>query len=165
VDPGCSFRILIFIYPGSQQRQQKSSHKYHKLVIICFKNWYRKKIWANLQRIIGFRSGIRNPGSDIRYLGSGKNLIRIHASKNAPDPRYRIWIRNTLWKILWRKYYKKSSIADPNPDQHVSGPPGSGSTSQRYGSGSFYKCAKIVRKTLISTILWLFFTFYLWKMM
>jgi hypothetical protein len=49
---------------------------------------------------------------------------------------------------------------DPNPDldllnPHVFGPPGSGSTSQRYGSGSgsFYHQAKIVRKTLIPTVL------------
>jgi hypothetical protein len=45
----------------------------------------------------------------------------------------------------------QSSVADPNP--HVFKPPGSGSTSQRYGSGSFYHHAKIVRKTLIPTIL------------
>jgi hypothetical protein len=32
------------------------------------------------------------------------------------------------------------------------GLPGSGSISLRYGSGSFYNKAKIVRKTLISTI-------------
>ncbi len=42
-----------------------------------------------------------------------------------------------------------SSVVDPDP--HVFGPPGSGSTSQRYGSGSvsgsFYHHAKIVRKT------------------
>ncbi len=51
---------------------------------------------------------------------------------------------------------------DPNPDPpdpHVFGSLGSGSTSQRYGSGScsgsgsFYHRAKIVRKTLIPTIL------------
>ncbi len=70
----------------------------------------------------------------------------------------------------------QDSVADPdqNPDPdppvpHVFGPPGSGSISQRYGSGfgsgsgSFYHHAKIVRKTLILTILWLFLTFYLWK--
>ena len=55
-----------------------------------------------------------------------------------------------------------SSVADPepnpDPDPHVFGPPGSGSTSQMYGSGScsgsgsFYHRAKIVRKTLIPTI-------------
>jgi hypothetical protein len=40
-----------------------------------------------------------------------------------------------------------SSVADPDP--RVFGPPGSGSISQRYGSGSgsFYHYAKIVRKT------------------
>jgi hypothetical protein len=50
-----------------------------------------------------------------------------------------------------------NSVADPDldlPDPHVFGPPGSGSISQRYGSGSgsFYQ-AKIIRKTLISTVL------------
>jgi hypothetical protein len=55
---------------------------------------------------------------------------------------------------------------DPNPnpdppDPHVFGPPrsGSGSTSQRYGSGSFYHHAKIVRKILIPTIFFLLFIF------
>ncbi len=74
------------------------------------------------------------------------------------------------------------SVADPDsnpdpdpPDPHVFVPPGSGSgsTSRRYGSGScsgsgsgsFYHHAKIVRKTLILTILLLFLTFYLWKIM
>jgi hypothetical protein len=52
------------------------------------------------------------------------------------------------------------SVPDPDPpDPHVFGPPGSGSTSQRYGSGSFYHHAKIVRKTLIPTIFLLFFDF------
>jgi hypothetical protein len=41
------------------------------------------------------------------------------------------------------------SVADPDP--HVFVPPGSGSISQRYGS--FYHSAKMVRKTLISTVL------------
>jgi hypothetical protein len=49
------------------------------------------------------------------------------------------------------------SVPDPDPpDPHVFGPPGSGSTCQRYGSGSFYHHAKIVRKTLILYILGLF---------
>jgi hypothetical protein len=48
----------------------------------------------------------------------------------------------------------KSSVPDPDfPDPHVFGPPGSGSTSERSGSGSFYHHAKIVRKTLIPSIL------------
>ncbi len=60
-----------------------------------------------------------------------------------------------------------TSVTDPDPnpdlpDPHVFGPPGSGSgsISQRYGSGSFYLQAKIVRKKLdyfrFVTSFWLF---------
>ncbi len=52
----------------------------------------------------------------------------------------------------------RGSVADPNPDPpdpHVFGPPGSGSTSQMCGSGSFYHHAKMVRKTMIPNIFWL----------
>ncbi len=57
-----------------------------------------------------------------------------------------------------------SSVPEPHPDPpdpHVFGPPGSGSISQRYGSGSgsFYQQAKIIRKTLIPTVLWLLLDF------
>jgi hypothetical protein len=46
--------------------------------------------------------------------------------------------------------YALGSVADPDPPEpHVFGPP---------GSGSFYHHAKIVRKTLIPTILWLLCT-------
>ncbi len=49
-----------------------------------------------------------------------------------------------------------TSVTDPDP--YVFRPPGSelGSVSQMYGSrsGSFYHQAKIVRKTLILTVLW-----------
>ncbi len=65
--------------------------------------------------------------------------------------------------------HEKFSVADSNPDPpdpHVFGPPGSGSISQRYesgsGSGSFYYQARKVRKfrkTLIPTALWLLFDF------
>jgi hypothetical protein len=44
-----------------------------------------------------------------------------------------------------------SSVWDPDP--YVFEPPGSGSVSQRYGYGSFYHQAKIVRKTLIPAVL------------
>ncbi len=49
----------------------------------------------------------------------------------------------------------RSSVADPdpNPDPYVLRPPRSAPISQRYGSGSFYHQAKIVRKTLIHTVL------------
>ncbi len=43
------------------------------------------------------------------------------------------------------------------------GPPGSGSICQRYGSGSFYHQAKIVRKTLILTVLRLLCYFFYFK--
>jgi hypothetical protein len=41
---------------------------------------------------------------------------------------------------------EKCSVADPNPDPHVFGPPGS-------GSESFYHQARTVRKTFIPTAL------------
>jgi hypothetical protein len=66
---------------------------------------------------------------------------------------------HTQTHIQWpnpKKNMVCGSVADPDPnpvpDPHVFGPPGSGSISQRYGSGSFYQPAKIVRKTLIPTI-------------
>ncbi len=49
-----------------------------------------------------------------------------------------------------------------DPDPYVFGPPGSGfgtTISQKYGSGSFYRQAKIVRKTLIPTVLCLLYDF------
>jgi hypothetical protein len=56
------------------------------------------------------------------------------------------------------------SVADPDQsDPYVFEPPGSGSgsASQRYGSGSLYHQAKIVRKTFIPTVCYFFLTFYL----
>ena len=71
--------------------------------------------------------------------------------------------------LLWFKQRNigtvSISVADPDPqDPYVFLPPSS--ISQRYGSGSFYHQAKIVRKTLISSVFFNFLlTFYLWKMM
>ncbi len=87
------------------------------------------------------------------------------------------WLRNEkgldfLYLKMKKKYLPRSlgpglivhcsnADPDPNPDSdlpnpHVFGPPesGSGSISERYGSGSgsFHQPAKIVRKTLIPTI-------------
>ncbi len=68
----------------------------------------------------------------------------------APDPDPQHWLPDPGYK-------QKSSVADPDPpDPHVFGPP---------GSGSFYHQAKIVRKTLIPTALWLLFHFLSLKMM
>jgi hypothetical protein len=59
------------------------------------------------------------------------------------------------YKVLWIQP-QSTSVADLDP--RVFGPPGSGSLNQRCGSGSgsFYHLAKIVRKTLICTVLCLF---------
>ncbi len=53
-----------------------------------------------------------------------------------------------------------TSVPDP-PDPHFFRRPGNGSISQRYGSGSgyFYHQPKIVRKTLIPSVLWLLLVF------
>ncbi len=51
--------------------------------------------------------------------------------------------------------YVCGSVPNPDPpDPHVFEPSGSGSISQRYGSGSgsFYHQAKKIRKTLMSTV-------------
>jgi hypothetical protein len=62
---------------------------------------------------------------------------------------------SSFFETLENISYNSGSFAThhPNPDPHVSGPPGSGSISQRYGSGSgsLYHQAKILRKTLIPT--------------
>ncbi len=55
--------------------------------------------------------------------------------------------------------YTEGSVADPVPDPYVFGTSGYWSVSQKYGSGSFYHQAKIVRKTLIPNVLWLFSDF------
>jgi hypothetical protein len=71
-------------------------------------------------------------------------------------------------RLFLRLSQDKKTVLRIRIHPYVFEPPGSasGSISQRYGSGSFYHQAKIVRKTFIPTVLWFFFmTFYLWKMM
>ncbi len=68
------------------------------------------------------------------------------------------------WKPIMRPK-NDSSVADPDP--YVFRPPGSISPGSGYGSGSesgsgsgsLYHQAKIVRKTLIYTVLWLLYDF------
>jgi hypothetical protein len=60
---------------------------------------------------------------------------------------------------LMNRTFSYTSVADPDPpDPHVFGPPesGSGSISQRYGSGSLNKNGK---KNHVSTVLRLLFDF------
>ncbi len=68
-------------------------------------------------------------------------------------------------RVVTNYEYLEDSVGDPDP--YVFGPPGSvsGSVSHNYGSGygsssrSFNHQVKIKRKTLISSILWLFYDF------
>ncbi len=67
-----------------------------------------------------------------------------------------ILYKNGMFRGFSRFWCFESESGSGSTDPHIFGPPGSGSISQRYGSGSFFHHAKIVRKTLIPTILWLF---------
>jgi hypothetical protein len=97
-----------------------------------------------------------------QYFGSGSGIWYLFDPldpgwvKNPnPDPGSGMNIPDHIFESV-----ETTSVADPDPpDPHVFGPPGFGYTCQRYGSGSgsgsgsFYYHAKIVRKTLIPTIL------------
>jgi hypothetical protein len=93
---------------------------------------------------------LTNPACTTRTIGCAPI---IHFEKNAART---ISLPINLGSYFFRFF----RVADPDPpDPYVFGPPGSGSISQRYGSGfgfgsgSFYHHAKIVRKTLIPTIM------------
>jgi hypothetical protein len=76
------------------------SHKFHKIVNYFSFEVLNKKMWASFQRIITIYQkncqkalknmvlGSADPGSEIRDLGSGKNLFRIPdpGVKKAQDP-------------------------------------------------------------------------------
>jgi hypothetical protein len=109
-------------------------------------NWEQRR--AEVARISNlfytlFGSGmfIPDPESGFFYPGSGSlaNNLNIFKPKKELDPGYTTLVLH--------------SVADLYPDPYVFGPPGSRSISQRYGSESLYHQAKIVRKTLISTVL------------
>jgi hypothetical protein len=78
------------------------------------------------------------------------------STRSSPSRRPRP--ENSLTVLVTSFYFNHHYIFfNLQPDPQVFGPLGSGSTSQRYGSGSFYHQAKIVRKALISTVLLLSF--------
>jgi hypothetical protein len=62
------------------------------------------------------------------------------------------------WVLSFEKTGCKNKIHSDLSDQYVFGSPGSGSASQRYGSGSFYHQEKKIR-TLIPNVFWLLFDF------
>jgi hypothetical protein len=87
-------------------------------------------------------------------MGAWRNPETGAATKLGSEKFHRIYDRIDYYVVP----YAVSSVLDPDPnppDPNVFGPPGSGSISQRCGSGSgsFYHQAKIVRKTLILTVL------------
>jgi hypothetical protein len=78
--------------------------------------------------------------------------------KKVAQKTFNLKCKNVLLCETCPPYLLKRSVPDPDPDPtdpRVFWPSESGSTSQRYGSGSgsFYHHAKIIRKTLNSTIL------------
>jgi hypothetical protein len=101
---------------------------------------------------------INNSATNISRLGTFKGRqspAKSHAFHSLLEYQQSVHV-NILWSA--QNLAVECSVVDPDPDPpdpHVFGPlgSGSGSTSQRYGSGSFYHHAKIVRKTLIPTIL------------
>jgi hypothetical protein len=77
---------------------------------------------------------------------------------------WRVNLSDKILKIGMTKAMTKSSVADPDPqDPYFYGPPGSGSISHLYGSGSgsFYHQTKIVRKILILLFCDFFLTYVL----
>jgi hypothetical protein len=82
--------------------------------------------------------------------GLVRQPLRLLLLRPEDDHQDQVLRGNTIAEWL-----SPTSVPDPNPDPpdtHVFVPPGSGSTNQRYGSGSFCHQAKIVRKPLIPTV-------------
>ncbi len=122
---------------------------------------------------------------------SGSNKRALLVSQDRRHPCQSKWMKNrkrtkkfciTLSKLLFKSNLFKSNLIvlfrtrvlsgyespdSRNPDLYVFGPSGSRSVSKRYGTGSrfgiriLHHQAEIVRKPLVSTILWLLMTFYL----
>ncbi len=121
----------------------------------------------------------RAPSSCSPRPGRPSAIACRTASSPPPPPTWRAAASSnpSLWRapscspshrqLQWNageKVFVQISVPDPDPpNPQVFGPPRSGSISQRYGSGSFYHQAKIVRKTLIPTALWLLLNFLSFK--
>jgi hypothetical protein len=91
-DPGCLYRILIFIHHGSRipDPTTETFEKGEKIVVLHFCTHKYHKIencfifWANLQRIIVLRTPKNSKiwvwDGDPRIWGSGENLFRFQDS-------------------------------------------------------------------------------------
>ncbi len=123
---------------------------------LCFLGWMYPKRWIpSPGRVRRHACPGRRPGrppppppqGTPRQWCSAPALITTH--KHTSGSRIKITLLS-------------GSVADPDTsDPYVFGPPvsESGFISQRYGSGSFFHQAKIVRKTLIPAILLILFDF------
>jgi hypothetical protein len=77
---------------------------------------------------------------------------------------------NFLFMVCYtQNFILITSVADPDPEPNVFGPPGSAPVSHEYGSGSgfesFHHQVKIVRKTLTSTVFQLLYDSNIGRMM
>ncbi len=136
-DPGCLSRILIFLHPGSQIIKTATKEKGEKFVVLpwSYKNHKietyfifevaKKKIWANLQRIIELFTqkiaikhseiwfGIRDPekaysvcrmpdvGSWIRTNGIGKGVLGRPATRQEVSSSAELWAAPPPSQYLW----------------------------------------------------------------
>ncbi len=105
----------------------------------CLPTWGRGEQRLDLVK----RCGIERREKEKKWRGTGtstggRRVLRLRVRHSAERTR------------VGGKFLPETSVADPDP--YISGPSGSGSISQRYGSLSFYHQAKIVRKILIPTV-------------
>jgi hypothetical protein len=142
--------------------EKKTFYAHFELLIICFLGAFQSSL-STAPLPLGSSSMSSSGGSKVplpiirdkksgnSYSAAGDDDINDVAAMGGVNLQEEANVSNLV-----------ISVANPDPpDPHVFGPPGYGSTRQRYGSGSFYHRAKIVRKTFIPTILCLLLTFYL----
>jgi hypothetical protein len=105
----------------------------------------------------------RELGAYVPDMGAWRNPETGAATKLGSEKFHKILYVTELIIMWYWVPYAVSSVPDPNPpDPNVFGPPGSGSISQRYGSGSSHQ-VKIVRKSLILTVFDLFWTLHIFE--
>ncbi len=167
---GCSsrIRILFFTHPGSRSA---TLYRYSTLLIFQILLFWRIFAESPISKTLMYgylERRSRAPGWTWRGRRWGRCSGRgRRPSRWPPHPRRAASPRSGA---RWRRSSPSSRSSSAPVKKavlriririyriHMFWPPGS-------GSGSFYHHAKIVTKTLIPTILWLFLTFYLLKMM
>jgi hypothetical protein len=110
------------------------------------------------------------PEEEAAPVGGELTLLRVGARHPASWGSYCFIYMSTVYLLVYlllvqisKTFLLLVKISRPlstiGLDSSSVGPPGSGSVSQSYGSGSFYHQAKTVRKTLISTVFLLLYDF------